>query len=54
MDIEQKLKEVTEDRDKYKKIFEETAALLVNNKTNLYFPEELLQFWDKTRAKYSK
>jgi hypothetical protein len=54
MDIEQKLKEVTEERDILEKIYRETAALLVNNKTNIYFPEELLYFWDKIRAKYSK
>ena len=52
--LRQELKEVTEDRDKYENIYIETAALLVNNKTNIYFPEELLYFWDKIRAKYSK
>jgi hypothetical protein len=52
--LKQELKEVTEDRDKYKQIFEETASLLVNNRTNLYSPKELLDLWDKLRTKYSK
>jgi len=52
--LKQELKEVTEDRDKYENIYRETASLLVNNRTNLYSPQELLDLWDKLRTKYSK
>lgn len=52
--LRQELKEVIEDRDKYKQIFEGTASLLVNNRINLYSPKELLDLWDKLRTKYSK
>lgn len=52
--VKQELKEITEDRNKYKQIFEETASLLINNRTKLYSPQELLKFWDEIRIKYSK
>jgi hypothetical protein len=52
--LRQELKEVTEDRDKYKNICVETASLLINNRIYLYSPEELLDLWDKLRTKYYK
>jgi len=52
--LEQELKEVTEERDILENIYRETASLLVNNRTNLYSPQELLNHWDKLRTKYSK
>lgn len=52
--LRQELKEVTEDRNKYKNICIETASLLVNNRIYLYSPEELLDLWDKLRTKYYK